>query len=114
MTPLTRVIRIPLKGEGCVLAEDLTATGVEGTVRADPIGDALPDLPRSLEGSLEPVATAARDALDQPHEAHPNEITVEFGIGPAVEAGAVITKGRATGHLKGTVSWKRDRPGGQP
>ncbi|MFJ8212085.1 CU044_2847 family protein [Streptomyces sp. NPDC096033] len=38
--------------------------------------------------------------------ARPDAITIEFGVDLAVEAGALITKGRATCHLQVTMSWR--------
>ncbi|MGW5470244.1 CU044_2847 family protein [Streptomyces chartreusis] len=44
-------------------------------------------------------------------KARPDEITVEFGVDLAFEAGAVITISQASCHLTVTVSWKDDRSG---
>ncbi|MFI6007219.1 CU044_2847 family protein [Streptomyces sp. NPDC051243] len=101
MTPLTRV---PLEGGGCVLVEG--AVGLEGPVKAGRAGDLVREVPGTLQESLEPVTRAARSALDQLREARPDEITIQFGVDLAVEAGAVITKGRATCHLQLTMSWR--------
>jgi hypothetical protein len=82
-------------------------------VKAGRIGDAMRELPEGLQAALEPVTEAARATLEQLRKAGPDAITdaitVEFGVDLAVEAGAVITKSRADGHLKVTVSWERDR-----
>lgn len=59
-----------------------------------------------MEEALEPVTRAAQSALDQLRRARPDEITIEFGVDLAVEAGAVITKGRATCHLQVVMSWR--------
>ena len=103
MTPLTR---IPLEGGGSVLVE--AQSGAEGPVKAGRLGDVVREVPGTLQDALEPITEAAQAALDQLRKARPDEITVEFGVDLAVEAGAVITKGRATGHLQVTVSWKGD------
>ncbi|MFJ5830961.1 CU044_2847 family protein [Streptomyces sp. NPDC093089] len=103
---MTSLTRIPLEGGGSVLVEDPSATG--GPVKAGRIGDAMRELPSTLQTSLEPVADAARATLQQLRRARPDAITVEFGVDLAVEAGAVITKSRAAGHLKVTVSWERE------
>lgn len=111
MAPLTRLTRIPLEGGGCVLVEGPSAPAdPAGPVKAGRIGDAMRELPATLQESLEPVTEAARATLEQLRKARPDAITVEFGVNLAVEAGAVITKSRADGHLKVTVSWKRDNP----
>ncbi|MCX4762312.1 CU044_2847 family protein [Streptomyces sp. NBC_01275] len=103
MTPLTR---IPLDGGGCVLVEQPGAW--DGPVKAGRVGDAVRELPETLEEALGPVTEAARATLDQLRKARPDEITVEFGVDLAVEAGAVITKSQAGCHLKVTMSWKSE------
>ncbi|MFE0454926.1 CU044_2847 family protein [Streptomyces sp. NPDC058914] len=104
MAPLTR---IPLEGGGSVLVEQPAAMG-DGPVKAGRIGDAIRDVPMTLQEALEPVTAAAQTALDQLRKARPDEITVEFGVDLAFEAGAVITKSQAGCHLRVTVSWKSD------
>ncbi|GAB7184315.1 hypothetical protein ATKI12_4146 [Kitasatospora sp. Ki12] len=106
MAPLAR---IPLEGGGFILVE--AQGGAEGPVKAGRVGDAIRDLPGSLQEALEPVTEAARATLDQLRKIGPDGIAVEFGIDLAVEAGAVITKSAAGCHLKVTVMWKRNRPG---
>ncbi|MFH0519575.1 CU044_2847 family protein [Streptomyces sp. M41] len=101
MAPLTR---IPLEGGGSVLFE--APAPVEGPVKAGRVGDAVREVPRTLQEALEPVTEAARAALDQLRRARPDAITVEFGVDLAFEAGAVITKSQAGCHLKVTVSWQ--------
>ncbi|MCF3134425.1 CU044_2847 family protein [Streptomyces olivochromogenes] len=101
MAPLTR---IPLEGGGWVLVE--AAAAVEGPVKAGRIGDAIRDVPGTLQEALEPVTEAARAALDQLRKARPDEVMVEFGVDLAFEAGAVITRSQAGCHLKVTVSWQ--------
>jgi hypothetical protein len=86
----------------------------EGPVKAGRVGDTVRELPGTLEEALEPVTQAARAALAQLRKARPDEITVEFGVDLAFEAGAVITKSQAGCHLKVTVSWKDDGTGPPP
>ncbi|MFE2098684.1 MULTISPECIES: CU044_2847 family protein [unclassified Streptomyces] len=100
MTPLTR---IPLEGGGWVLVEG--AAGVDGPVKAGRVGDAIREVPETLQDALEPVTRVAQVALDQLRKARPDSITVEFGVNLAVEAGAVITKSSANCHLQVTVAW---------
>ncbi|MGW2371617.1 MULTISPECIES: CU044_2847 family protein [Kitasatospora] len=104
--------RMPLEGGGCVLIE--TPARPEGPVKAGRVGDAIQELPESLQGALQPVTEAARATLDELRKACPDGITVAFGVDLAVEAGAVITKAAATGHLMVTMTWNRnaaDHPG---
>ncbi|MBV9024856.1 MAG: hypothetical protein JO362_13960, partial [Streptomycetaceae bacterium] len=56
-------------------------------------------------------AETARTALSQLRKANPAEIEVEFGVDLAVQAGAVITKSTAHGHLKVTMKWTNGNPG---
>lgn len=104
MVPLTR---IALDGGGSVLVErpDLVDGG---PVKAGRVGDTVRELPVTLEGALEPITQAARATLAQLRKARPDEITVEFGVDLAFEAGAVITKSQAGCHLRVTVSWRAD------
>jgi hypothetical protein len=104
---LTPLSRIPLDDGGSVLVEQ-SAAAWDGPVKAGRVGDAVRDLPVTLQGALEPITDAARAALVQLRKARPAEITVEFGVALAVEAGAVITTTQAGGHLKVTRSWKKD------
>lgn len=104
---LAALTRIPLDGGGCILVEQQAEW--DGPVKASRIGDAVRELPVTLERALEPVTEAARASLDQLRKAHADQITVEFGIDLAFEAGAVITKSQASCHLKVTISWKSDR-----
>ncbi|MEV7523531.1 CU044_2847 family protein [Streptomyces sp. NPDC091371] len=105
---MTALARIPLAGGGSILVE---GPGLPtGPVQAGRIGDAVRQLPGSLQEALEPVTEAARATLEQLRKARPDQITVEFGVDLAVEAGAVITKSQATCHLKVTMSWNRAVP----
>ncbi|MCX5333918.1 MULTISPECIES: CU044_2847 family protein [unclassified Streptomyces] len=104
MTPLTR---IPLGGGGWLLVEEPGPPDA-GPVKAGRIGDAVRELPVTLEGALEPITEAARATLASLRKARPDEITVEFGVDLSFEAGAVITKTQAGCHLKVTVAWKND------
>ncbi|MGI5369915.1 CU044_2847 family protein [Streptomyces iakyrus] len=83
-------------------------------MKAGRVGDAVRDLPVTLDDALEPVTQAARAALAQLRKARPDEITIEFGVDLAFEAGAVITKSQAGCHLKVTVAWKGDGSGHPP
>ncbi|WP_030208776.1 CU044_2847 family protein [Streptomyces sp. NRRL S-87] len=103
---MTALARIPLEGGGSVLVE--TAVGIEGPVKAGRIGDAVREVPQTLQSALEPVTRVAQAALEQLRKARPDQITVEFGVDLAVEAGAVITKSKANCHLKVSVSWQND------
>ena len=95
--------RIELDGGGSILVEATAA--VEGPVKAGRIGAAIAELPVGLSTALEPVVEAARTVLGQLRKAGPSTVAVEFGVDLAVQAGVVITKTEAKGHLKVTLTW---------
>ncbi|MFF4104268.1 CU044_2847 family protein [Streptomyces sp. NPDC001903] len=103
---MTQLARIPLADGGFVLVEAPAAP--QGPVKAGRLGDAIQELPVSLQQALGSVTDAAHDMLGQLRKAGPDGITVEFGIDLAVQAGAVITKSSANGHLKVTMTWKKN------
>ncbi|MGC0372718.1 CU044_2847 family protein [Streptomyces sp. SAI-229] len=101
--------RIPLNGGGFLLVEQ-SAVG-DGPVKTGRVGDAVRELPGTLQAALEPVTGAARATLEQLRKACPDTVTVEFGADPSLEIGAVITRSQAGCHLKVTMSWQgQDRP----
>ncbi|MGW3209037.1 CU044_2847 family protein [Streptomyces sp. NPDC001135] len=100
---MAHLARVSLEDGGSILVE---APAVGGR-----IGDAVSELPETLQGALRSVSRASRAALDELRKASPDEITVEFGVDLAVEAGAVITKSSANSHLRITMTWKRSEPG---
>ncbi|MGW8354736.1 CU044_2847 family protein [Streptomyces wedmorensis] len=102
---LTSMARTPLEGGGSVLVE--TAIG-EGPVKAGRIGDAIGEVPQTLQEALEPSPRSRRQPSSSRARPGPDRITVEFGVGIAVGAGAVITKSRANCHLRVSVPWKND------
>lgn len=79
-----------------------------GPVKAGRIGDAIHELPVSLQTALEPVTDLARTVLDRLRKAGPAEVEVEFGVDLAVEAGVVITKSTADCHLTVKMMWRND------
>lgn len=103
---VAELARIPLDGGGSILVEAPGATS--GPVKVGRVGEAISELPSKLRTMLEPVAATACTVLDELRKAKPDEVTVEFGVDLAVQAGAVITKGETSCHLKVTMSWKND------
>lgn len=105
---MTTSVRLPLEGGGAILLEGtgeaVAATGA-GPVKAGRAGDALRELPRTLQQSLEPVREAAQAVMTQLRAAGPQSVTVEFGVNLAAKAGAIITSTAATAHLKVTLVW---------
>jgi hypothetical protein len=98
-------MRIPLADGGSILIE---APGVsDGPVKVGRVGDAIRELPRSLQSALDPVTDTARAVLDRLSNAGPTEVEVEFGVNLALEAGAVITKSTVDCHLKVRAAWRK-------
>ncbi|MEU2391377.1 CU044_2847 family protein [Streptomyces sp. NPDC007369] len=102
---MTHLARIPLADGGFILVEAPAAA--DGPVKAGRLGDAVKELPSSLQEALTPVTDAASATLDQLRKAGPDEVSVEFGVDLAVTAGAVITKGSANCHLRVTMNWHK-------
>ncbi|MER5488410.1 hypothetical protein ABT024_35055 [Streptomyces sp. NPDC002812] len=66
---MASLTRIPLDGGGCILVEQQAEW--DGPVKASRIGDAVRELPVTLEGALEPATEAVRATLDQLRKARP-------------------------------------------
>ncbi|MEV7616791.1 CU044_2847 family protein [Streptomyces sp. NPDC089799] len=105
---MASLTRVPLDGGGWILVEQPDGPVGEGALEEGRLGAAVQDLPHTLREALEPVTEAARIALDQLRKARPDEITVEFGLDLAVEAGVVITRSRANCHLNVSMRWKHE------
>jgi Trypsin-co-occurring domain 1 len=99
--------RIALEDGGSILVE--TAAGFRGPVKAGRLGEAVQEMPASLQGVFEPVADMARTVLHQLRRAGPAEVEVEFGVDLAVQAGVVITRTGAGCHLTVKLVWKHDQ-----
>ena len=97
--------RIPLEGGGSVLVEAPEVT--EGPVKAGRIGEAIREMPVTLQAAMGPVTEMARAVLDQLRQIGPDEVEVEFGVDLAAQAGAVIARSEAGFHLKIRVLWER-------
>lgn len=101
------LVRVPLEGGGAILLEAVEDTPeFDGPVQAGRVGDAVRELPRTLQQSLVPVRETARAVLDQLRQAGPREVEVEFGVNLSAKAGAVISAGEAAVHLKVRVVWE--------
>ncbi|MFF5703175.1 CU044_2847 family protein [Streptomyces sp. NPDC012794] len=106
---MTELARIPLADGGTLLVE--APAMARGPLKAGRFGDAVHQLPQTLQEALGSVTEAARATLDQLRKAGPDGISFEFGVDLAFEAGAVITKSTANCHLRVTMTWERDAPG---
>ncbi|MEV5102092.1 CU044_2847 family protein [Streptomyces massasporeus] len=104
---MTSLARVPIEGGGTILFEAATQSPYEGPVKAGRVGDAVRDLPITLQQVLDPVRAAAAAVLDQLRQAGPDEVEVEFGVDLSGQAGAVIAKSESAVHFKVRVLWQR-------
>ncbi|CAL9571492.1 CU044_2847 family protein [Streptomyces sp. enrichment culture] len=76
-------------------------------------GDGPAQAARTFEGSLEGVRAAAASALRvfRDGSLKPDAVELEFGVKLTAEAGAIIAKGSAEGHLVVKLSWSPERAG---
>ncbi|MCX5345993.1 CU044_2847 family protein [Streptomyces atratus] len=98
--------RLALEDGSSILVEAPDVS--EGPVRAGRVGDAIRELPLSVQAALRPVTEMARTAMQQLREAGPDSVEIEFGVDLATQAGAVIARSEASCHLKVTVAWQRE------
>ncbi|MEU3525145.1 CU044_2847 family protein [Streptomyces sp. NPDC038707] len=74
-------------------------------------GDGPAQAARTFEGALDSVRAAADAALRvfRDGSLRPDGVEIEFGVRLSAEAGAVIAKGSAEGHLVVKLSWSPER-----
>ncbi|MFD4632007.1 CU044_2847 family protein [Streptomyces sp. NPDC058284] len=67
---------------------------------------------RTFEASLDGARAAAASALRvfRDGSLRPDSVEIEFGVRMSAEAGAVIVKGQAEGHLVVRLTWTPDAP----
>ncbi|WP_436789124.1 CU044_2847 family protein [Yinghuangia sp. YIM S10712] len=103
------LVRVPLEDGGAILFETVQyAHDFDGPVRAGRVGDAVRDLPQTLQQALAPVGQTARAVLAQLRRAEPAEVEIEFGIDLSASAGVVVTKAETAFHIKVRVLWNRE------
>lgn len=106
------IVRLPLEGSGAICLEGPESNAQpDGPVKSGRVGDAVRDLPRTLQESLAPIREAARVVLDHLRDAGPRSIEVEFGVNLSAKAGAVITSGETATHLKVRMVWESPHSG---
>ncbi|CAL9312797.1 CU044_2847 family protein [Streptomyces sp. SudanB182_2057] len=74
-------------------------------------GDGPAQAARTFEGALDNVRAAASAALRvfRDSSLRPDAVEIEFGVRLSAEAGAIIAKGSAEGHLVVKLSWSPER-----
>ncbi|MGW3595215.1 CU044_2847 family protein [Streptomyces sp. NPDC005167] len=112
--PMPEIAWMPLEGGGTILLEEVGgASEFSGPVKAGRVGDAVRDLPRTLQEALVPVGEMARAVRDQLRGTGSRTVEVEFGVNLSAKAGAVITAGEAAVHLKVRMVWESGESGEQ-
>ncbi|SCL19915.1 hypothetical protein GA0074692_0735 [Micromonospora pallida] len=109
---MASLAQIRLEDGGWILVEAAEVT--DGPVKAGRIGEAIRELPTSLQAALAPVTGAARTILDQLRKAGPSEVEVEFGVNLAMQTGAVITMSETACHLTVRLTWHNDEADQNP
>ncbi|MER6683406.1 CU044_2847 family protein [Streptomyces olivaceoviridis] len=89
------------------------AAGARSGARLVSRGEGPAQAARTFEGALDGVRAAAASALRVFRDGSlcPDAVEIEFGVRLSAEAGAVIAKGSAEGHLVVKLSWS---PGQAP
>ncbi|MEV6775330.1 CU044_2847 family protein [Streptomyces syringium] len=87
-----------------------------GIARASRVGNLITSTAESFEAALDHVRRAADAALSgfRSMEARPDEVQIQFGVRLNAEAGAVIAKTSADGHLQVSLTWRREVAPAEP
>jgi hypothetical protein len=104
----TKLIQFILPDGSSLLVEvDDQEPGIQ---RASRVDDFIVQAKQSLDGAMEHIRAMAIVTLTKLHDLprRPDDIEVEFGVRLNAEAGAVIAKTQAEGHLKIKLAWKTD------
>jgi hypothetical protein len=102
-----QLLRFELDGGGSVLVE--VADDEPGIEQAARVDELVVKARISLEDALDQVRAVANAAVTRLQDLaeQPQQIQVEFGIRLNAEAGAVIARTQAEGHLQVTLTWTR-------
>jgi hypothetical protein len=108
------LLRFELDSGGAVLVE--VADDEPGIEQAARVDDLVVKARVSLENALDQVRAVANAAVARLRDLaeQPQQIQVEFGIRLNAEAGAVIARTQAEGHLQVTLTWTRPDSSARP
>ncbi|MFE2988624.1 CU044_2847 family protein [Streptomyces sp. NPDC059262] len=105
---MPELTQLALEDGEIILLEEVGASPESGgPVKAGRVGDAVRELPRTLQEALTPVRGLAQAVQDQLRGTGPHTVEVEFGVNLSAKAGAVITASEASAHLKLRMVWER-------
>lgn len=96
---------------GTILVE--VADDEPGIERATRVDDVVVKARESLETALDQVRAVANTTLAKLQDLtrQPEQVEVEFGVRLNAEAGAVIARTEAEGHLQVKLTWTQPRAG---
>jgi hypothetical protein len=102
----TELVQFQVAGGGTVLVE--VDDQEPGVARASRVNDMVVQAKQSLEPALDSIRAMANVSLERLQDLaqRPDELEVEFGVRLNAEAGAVIAKTQAEGHLKVKLAWR--------
>jgi Trypsin-co-occurring domain 1 len=104
---LNELVRWQTDHGGVVVEIDSSEPGFQSISRRP--GEAIYDVQERFEDALESVRDAAASALKKFRDKilDPESVEIEFGVKLNAEAGAVIAKTSAEGHLIVKLAWSR-------
>jgi hypothetical protein len=102
----TELVQFQVAGGGTVLVE--VDDQEPGVARASRVNDMVVQAKQSLEPALDSIRAMANVSLERLQDLaqRHDELEVEFGVRLNAEAGAVIAKTQAEGHLKVKLAWR--------
>lgn len=105
---MSDLLRFDLADRGSIMVE--VDADEPGIARASRVGNLITSTAESFENALDHVRRAADAALSgfRNMEARPDEVQIQFGVRLNAEAGAVIAKTGADGHLQVSLTWRRE------
>jgi len=104
-----RLVKYPLENGQFILVE-IDEPDEAGTVRVGRVGDKIEEAKETLEqalGNLEPVAKAVINKIRGLVDA-PDEISVEFGLKLAGNAGVILASASVEANYKVSLKWKKE------
>ena len=104
---MNELVRWQTDDGGIVVEIDSSEPGFQSISRKP--GEAIYDVQGRFDDALESVRDAAVSALKKFRDEilHPDSVEIEFGFKLNAEAGAVIAKTSAEGHLTIKLAWSR-------
>jgi hypothetical protein len=98
-------------GDGpAVLVEADTGLGVPTGIESASIDDVIQNVASGFDAAVDAISASARGIVAKLRDAaHPDEVTLEFGIKITAQAGAIVAKAGAEGNFTVTLKWTADK-----